>query len=97
MWLANQTRPDVLNAVRTVARYCHAPKFVHWKAASHILMYVRFTSNYGTTYIKFQRDTEGGVNLEVYVGSDYASKATCRRSVSGSVVMCAGACCVVFL
>ena len=30
MWLANQTRPDILNAVRAVARYSHAPKLVHW-------------------------------------------------------------------
>ena len=89
MWLANQTRPDILNAVRAVARYSHAPKFVHWKAALHISMYVKFTSSYGIT---FQRGTEGGVNSEVYVDSDYTSKATDRRSVSGSVVMCAGAC-----
>ena len=89
MWLVNQTRPDILNAVRAVAWYSHAHKFVHWKAALHILMYVRFTSSNGIT---FQRVTEGGVSLEVYVGSDYASKATDRRSVLGSVVMCAGAC-----
>ena len=37
MWLANQTRPDILNAVRAVARYSHSPKRVHWKAALHIL------------------------------------------------------------
>ena len=27
MWLANQTRPDILNAVRAVARYSHWPMF----------------------------------------------------------------------
>lgn len=43
MWLANQTRPDILNAVRAVARNSHAPKSVHWYAALHILMYVRST------------------------------------------------------
>jgi len=89
MWLANQTRPDILNAVRAVARYSHAPKFVHWKAALHVLMYVRLTSSYGIT---FQRGVGGGVGLEVFVDSDYASRATDRRSVSGGVVMCAGAC-----
>ena len=89
MWLPNQSRPDILNAVRTVSRYSHAPKYVHWKAALHVLMYVRFTNSYGIT---FQRGTEGDVNLEVYVDSDYASKATDKSSVSGSVVMCAGAC-----
>ncbi|CAB1119976.1 unnamed protein product [Ectocarpus sp. CCAP 1310/34] len=89
MWLANQTRPDILNAVRAVARYSYAPKSVHWKAALHIVMYIRCTSAYGIT---FQRGTAGGVSLEVYVDSDYASKATDRRSVSGGVVMCAGSC-----
>ena len=29
MWLANQTRPDILNAVRAVARHLHAPKRLH--------------------------------------------------------------------
>ena len=90
MWLANQTRPDILiNAMRTVARYSHAPKLVHWKAALHVLMYVRFTSSYGIT---FQRGTASGFGLEVFVDSDFASRATDRRSVSGGVVMCAGAC-----
>ena len=89
MWLANQTRPDILNAVRAVARYSHAPKLVHWKAALHILMYIRFTSSYGIT---FQRGATSGVGLEVFVDSDFASRATDRRFVSGGVVMCAGAC-----
>ena len=89
MWLANQTRPDILNAVRAVARYSHAPKLVHWKAALHILMYIRFTSSYGIT---FQRGTTSGAGLEVFVDSDFESRATDRRSVSGGVVMFAGAC-----
>ena len=33
-----------------------------------------------------------GVGLELYVDSEFASRDTNRRSVSGSVVMCAGAC-----
>eukprot|EP00904_Undaria_pinnatifida_P006166 jgi/Undpi1/267/HiC_scaffold_1.g00263.m1 len=37
MWLSTQTRPDISNAVRAVARYCAAPKYVHWKAALSIL------------------------------------------------------------
>ena len=89
MWLTNQTRPDILNTVRAVARYYHAPKLVHWKAALHILMYIRFTSSYG---IPFQRGTASGVGLEMFVDSDFASRATNRRSVSGGFVMCAGAC-----
>ena len=28
MWIANETRPDILNAVRAVARYSAAPKLL---------------------------------------------------------------------
>ena len=31
-------------------------------------------------------------SLEVFADADYASKATDRRSVSGGVIMCGGAC-----
>ena len=89
MWLANQTRADILIAVRAVAMYPHTPKLVHGKVNLHILTYVRFMSSYGIT---FQRSTASGVGLEVFVDSDFASRATDRRFVSGGVVMCAGAC-----
>ncbi|CAB1108324.1 unnamed protein product [Ectocarpus sp. CCAP 1310/34] len=89
VWLASQTRPNILNAMRAVARYAHAPKMLHWHAALHVLMYVRSTASYGIT---FSRGTAGGVELELYVDSDFASTATDRRSVSGAVAMCAGRC-----
>ena len=89
MWLANQSRPDILNAVRAVARYSHAPKRLHWQAAMHGLMYVRFTSSFGIT---FQRGEVGGDRMELFVDSYFASTATDRRCVSGAVVMFAGAC-----
>ena len=85
MWIANQTRPDIANAVRAVARHSHEPKSVHWKAVRMIMGYLRTTRHLGIT---FQRGR--GLNLEVYADSDYASKATDRRSVSGGVVMCGG-------
>ena len=89
MWVAKNTRPDIYNAVRAVARYSNAPKWVHWTTALHILMYVRgrYTSGYGIT---FQRGC--GVKLGLYVDSDFASNPADRRSVSGALVMCAGAC-----
>ena len=93
MWLANQTRPDILNAVRAVARYSHSPKLVYWKAALHILQYIRLTSGHGIT---FQRVMGSGVDLELYVDSNFASRDTNRRSVSGGVVMCAGRVCHFF-
>ena len=91
MWLAFSTRPDISNAVRSVARYCSAPKAIHWKAPLDILAYIHGTCAFGI--IRYQRGTSAGISLEVFADADYASKATDRRSVSGgAIVMCGGAC-----
>ena len=90
MWLAISPRPDISNAVRSVARYCSAPKAVHWKSVLGILAYINGTCGFG---IRYQRGTTVGTSLEVFADADYASKATDRRSsVSGGAIMCAGAC-----
>ena len=78
MWLSISTRPDIANAVRAVARYCTAPRAIHWKAALGIFEYINGTNEYGIT---FQRGTLSGISLEVFADADYASKATDRRSV----------------
>ena len=87
MWLANQTRPDIANAARAVARFTNSPRGIHWKTAVGIFYCVFFTSDIGIT---FQRGSR--LELVAYADADYASKATDRRSVSGGAVMCAGAC-----
>ena len=71
-----------------VARYCTAPRAIHWKAALGILEYINDTSEYGIT---FQRGTLSGISLEMFADANYASKATDRRSVSGGLIMCGGA------
>ena len=92
MWLSISTRPDIVNAVRAVARYCTAPRAIHWKAALGILEYINGTSEYR---IRVQRGTLSGISLEVFADANYASKATDRWSVSGGLIMCGGAsvCC----
>lgn len=54
----------------------------------HIVMYIKSTSTYGIT---FQRGQSNLVQVELYVGADYAHEANDHRPVSGGVVMCAGA------
>ena len=49
----------------------------------HIIRYLKSTSQFGIT---FQRGS--GLQLEVFADSDFASKATDRRSISGGAVMC---------
>ena len=78
------SRRDIVNAVRAVARYCSAPKMVHWKAAFGILGYAVRTSSFGIT---FKRGPVEGFHLISFADADYASRSTDRRSV---VVMCAG-------
>ena len=63
MWLAILTRLDISNAVRSVARYCSAPKAIHWKSALGILAYINGTCGFGITY---QRGTTVGISLEAY-------------------------------
>ena len=91
MWLAISTRPDISNAVRSVARYCPAPKAIHWTSALGILAYTNVSYDCGLG-ITYQRGASVGISLEVFADADYASKATDRRSVSGVAVMCGGAC-----
>ena len=74
--------------MRAVARYCTAPRAIHWKTVLGILEYINGTSEYGIT---FQRGTLSGISLEVFADADYAPKGTDRRSVSGGVIMCGGA------
>ena len=78
--------------MRVVARYCTAPRAIHWKAVLGILEYINGTSEYGITT---QRGTLFRISLEMFVDADYTSKATDRRSVSGGAIMCGGArvCC----
>ena len=54
MWIANQTRPDIANAVRAVAGFSHDPKQVHVKAARKVIEYLRATAHLGLT---FRRDS----------------------------------------
>ncbi|CAB1110629.1 unnamed protein product [Ectocarpus sp. CCAP 1310/34] len=103
MWIANNTRPETSNAVRTVARHSHEPKKSDWKAAQKILSCLKETAH---LTLKYKQDTTVDVGTLVYVDADFtskatdrtlvyvdadfASKATDRRSVSGALVLVAG-------
>ena len=75
MWIASQTRPDISNAVRAVARHSHEPKKSHWKAAQKILNYLLETADLS---LKFSKDAAVDVGTLVYVDADFASRATDR-------------------
>ena len=86
MWVANMTRPDILNAVREVARHSHSPSDAHWKAVNQILRYLKGTSGLGLTFRK-----GASTDLITFADADYARNKEHRRSVSGGVIMYLGA------
>ena len=89
MWLAIWTRPDIFNAVRSVASYCSASKAIHSKSVLGIFANINGSYGFGITY---QRGTSAGVSLEIFADAEYASKGSERRSVSGGAIVCGGAC-----
>ena len=93
MWIANQTRSDISNAVRAIARFSHNPKEVHLKAARKILEYLNATAHLGLTFRRESslEDVQLEYGIETYVDADYAHKVEDRRSVSGVAVCCGGA------
>ena len=91
MWLSNQTRPGIANAVRAVAKYTNSPREVHRETPVDILEYVFFTSDFGIT---LQRGS--GLELVAYADADYASTATDRRSVSSRLACAQGHACASF-
>ena len=62
MWIVNQTRPDMANAVRAVARFSRDPKEVHVEAARKIIEYLSASAHLGLT---FRKDSE----LDIYMCS----------------------------
>ena len=49
LWLTISIRPDISNAVRSVARYCSALKAIHWKSVLGIIAYISGTCGFGIT------------------------------------------------
>lgn len=51
-WIANQTRTDISNAVRAIARFSSEPQLAHHKAARKIPEYLNATSDVDLTIKK---------------------------------------------
>ena len=68
LYLAGNTRPDIMFAVSQVARFTHAPKKSHASAVKAIIRYLSKTKNKGMIVSR----PKGGFNLDCYVDSDFA-------------------------
>jgi len=80
LYAAVTVRPDIAYAVSKVGRKLSFPTENDWKAAKHILRYLKGTVNLGITY-----DSQGERKLIGFSDSDFAGDKT-GKSTSGRVV-----------
>jgi hypothetical protein len=78
MYLAISTRPDIMHAISTLSRFNSGHGDVHWKAALHVVRYLKGTRDY-------ELELGGSKEAELigYTDSDYANCPDTRRLVSG--------------
>ncbi|XP_040872071.1 secreted RxLR effector protein 161-like [Glycine max] len=79
------TRLDIAFVVGVLGRYLSNLGMQHWKAAKHVMCYLKKTKGYMFTYQKSE-------NLEIigYSDSDFAGCQDSKRSTSGYIFMLAG-------
>ncbi|CAB4040247.1 Hypothetical predicted protein, partial [Paramuricea clavata] len=52
LFIGKQTRPDILNIVNQLSRFLDKPDESHWKAAKHVLRYLKGTTDLRLTFLK---------------------------------------------
>jgi hypothetical protein len=92
MWMANGTRPDIQQAVSTLARYMSRPSDLHLRAAKSTLRYVMGTPSFGLVYRASSSSCNTGPGaLEGFGDADFAGDLDSRRSTTGFVFLLNGA------
>jgi len=52
LFIGKQTRPDILYVVNQLSRFLDKPDESHWKAAKHVLRYLKGTIDLRLTFLK---------------------------------------------
>jgi hypothetical protein len=84
-FLATYTRPDIAFATGFLARWNKAPTLQCWKAAKHVLRYLKGTIDHGILF-----DGKQSYSLVAYSDADWAGDTTDRKSTTGSLIKIAG-------
>ena len=79
MYIAKQTRPDILATVTQLSRFLENPGRTHWVAAKRVLRYLKGTKDLELCYIK----DPDGFNLYGSADADWAGDVDDRRSTTG--------------
>ncbi len=79
MWAAICTRPDIMHAVSSLARFNSDPTEDHWDAGVRVVRYLKGTKEMGLT----SGQSDGDRGLVGYVDADYAGDVNDRKSTTG--------------
>ena len=85
LYLSGSSRPDLCYAVCKISQKCNDPTKKDWNDVKHILRYLKHTCDLKLNYER------KNAPIEIYCDSDWANDKDCRKSISGYVVLLAGA------
>ena len=85
LFAAISTRPDIAKAVSDLTRFLNNPGRAHWKAAVHVLLYLRGTAHLGIRFTASGRRDVTQLQLLAQVDASFAPqwKENDGRSVTG--------------
>ena len=78
LYIGKQTRPDILHIVNQLSRFLENPDMSHWKAAKHVLSYLKGTINLRLTFLK-----NSNVKLMGDSDANWSGDLNDRRSTTG--------------
>lgn len=81
LYLAKNTRPDILYAVILLARFTANPRRRHWEGVKRVLRYLKGTENFGLYY----QCTNS--KIVAYTDADWGNDREDRKSYTGVMVM----------
>ena len=87
LYLSTITRPDLAYAANTLSRHLSKWNEDHWKAAKHLLRYIK-----GTRDLKLQFNGNTGTSMPVhaFADADYGGDLETRKSTTGYLFMAYG-------
>ncbi|XP_076246274.1 uncharacterized protein LOC143186480 [Calliopsis andreniformis] len=84
IYLSNTTRSDIAFAANMLSQFNENSSNYYWKAAKHVLRYLKYTIDYGINY------SVTGKQLELYDDADWTRDENGRRSRSAYVSLLVG-------
>ncbi|SGY47845.1 BQ5605_C001g00581 [Microbotryum silenes-dioicae] len=84
-YAAHRTRPEIANAVRSVAKHVAAPTMTNWIAIKRILRYLSTSVDLGLVF-RFG----ASIKFEIYSDASWADDWDNGKSTGGYVATCAG-------